>query len=44
MGLGSDGVTTPRLAVRPPREADRARFVELFRDQGLKAGLARILG
>ncbi|WP_157987402.1 GNAT family N-acetyltransferase [Jiangella endophytica] len=28
----TDAVTTPRLQVRPPEEADRARFVELFRD------------
>lgn len=28
-----DVVTTPRLLVRPPREADRARFVELFRNK-----------
>jgi RimJ/RimL family protein N-acetyltransferase len=26
-----DAITTARLLVRPPREADRARFVELFR-------------
>ncbi len=32
---GSDlaAVTTARLLVRPPREADRDRFVELFRDE-----------
>jgi RimJ/RimL family protein N-acetyltransferase len=28
-----DGVRTERLVVRPPREADRDRFVELFRDK-----------
>lgn len=28
----TDAVMTPRLEVRPPREADRARFVELFQD------------
>jgi RimJ/RimL family protein N-acetyltransferase len=28
-----DIVRTARLLVRPPREADRDRFVELFRDQ-----------
>ena len=27
-----DVVTTARLTVRPPRETDRARFVELFCD------------
>ena len=27
-----EGVRTERLVVRPPREADRERFVELFRD------------
>ena len=32
---GSDlgAITTARLLVRPPREADRDRFVELFRDE-----------
>jgi RimJ/RimL family protein N-acetyltransferase len=29
-GLDLDAVTTRRLLVRPPREADRDRFVELF--------------
>lgn len=28
-----DVVTTPRLLVRPPHEADRDRFVELFQDE-----------
>ena len=28
-----DAVSTARLLVRPPREADRDRFVELFRDE-----------
>jgi RimJ/RimL family protein N-acetyltransferase len=28
-----DAVRTERLLVRPPREADRDRFVELFRDE-----------
>ena len=32
-GSGLDGVTTARLLVRPPREADRDRFVELFCSQ-----------
>jgi RimJ/RimL family protein N-acetyltransferase len=30
----ADAITTARLRVRPPREADRDRFVELFRDAG----------
>jgi RimJ/RimL family protein N-acetyltransferase len=30
---GTDVVTTARLQVRAPGEADRARFVELFRDE-----------
>jgi RimJ/RimL family protein N-acetyltransferase len=29
----ADVLTTPRLQVRPPREADRDRFVELFCDE-----------
>lgn len=29
-GADQDAVTTARLLVRPPREADRDRFVELF--------------
>lgn len=29
----ADVVRTPRLLVRPPREGDRARFVELFCDE-----------
>ncbi len=32
-GSDSDAVTTARLLVRPPREGDRDRFVELFRDE-----------
>jgi len=28
-----DAVTTARLLVRPPRETDRSRFIELFRDE-----------
>jgi RimJ/RimL family protein N-acetyltransferase len=32
-GSDSDVVTTARLLVRPPREADRDRLVELFRDE-----------
>lgn len=32
-GPDPDVVTTGRLQVRPPREADRDRFVELFRDE-----------
>lgn len=31
-GSDLDAVTTARLLVRPPQEADRQRFVELFRD------------
>jgi RimJ/RimL family protein N-acetyltransferase len=31
-GPGRDVVATERLLVRPPREADRERFVELFGD------------
>ena len=31
-GSDVDGVRTARLLVRPPREADRDRFTELFRD------------
>ena len=31
-GPDTEGVRTARLVVRPPREADRGRFVELFRD------------
>jgi RimJ/RimL family protein N-acetyltransferase len=29
----ADVITTARLLIRPPREADRPRFVQLFRDQ-----------
>jgi RimJ/RimL family protein N-acetyltransferase len=32
-GPDLDGVTTARLLVRPPRETDRSRFIELFRDE-----------
>jgi RimJ/RimL family protein N-acetyltransferase len=32
-GSDLEVVTTARLVVRPPREADRDRFVELFRDE-----------
>ena len=32
-GPRPDAVTTARLVVRPPVEADRQRFVELFRDE-----------
>ena len=32
-GSDVDVLTTARLQVRPPREADRDRFVELFRDR-----------
>jgi RimJ/RimL family protein N-acetyltransferase len=32
-GPDPDVVTTGRLQVRPPREADRDRFVELFRNE-----------
>lgn len=32
-GAGPGGVRTARLLVRPPREADRARFAALFRDE-----------
>jgi hypothetical protein len=32
-GSGPDDLTTARLLVRLPREADRDRFVELFRDE-----------
>lgn len=32
-GSNLDVVTTARLLMRPPREADRDRFVELFCDE-----------
>lgn len=32
-GSDLDTVSTARILVRPPREADRNRFVELFRDE-----------
>jgi RimJ/RimL family protein N-acetyltransferase len=43
---GSDdlaGVATERLLVRPPREADRARFVELFCDEDFMVFYRRVL-
>ena len=43
---GSDdlsGVATERLLVRPPREADRARFVELFCDEDFMEFYPRVL-
>jgi RimJ/RimL family protein N-acetyltransferase len=33
IGSDLDALTTERLVVRPPREADRDRFVELFCDE-----------
>ncbi|MEV6108087.1 GNAT family N-acetyltransferase [Streptomyces sp. NPDC051940] len=36
-------MTTARLEVRPPRESDRARFVELFRDEDFMVFSPRIL-
>ena len=38
-----DGVRTARLLVRPAREADRARFVELFRDRDFMAYYPQVL-
>lgn len=38
-----DVVTTARLLVRPPREADRDRFVELFRDRDFMAFYPAVL-
>lgn len=38
-----DVVTTQRLLVRPPQEADRARFVELFQDEDFMAFASRAL-
>jgi RimJ/RimL family protein N-acetyltransferase len=38
-----DGIATPRLVVRPPREADRARFVELFCDEDFMVFYPRVL-
>jgi len=35
--------TTARLLVRPPREADRDRFVELFRDEDYMVFYPRVL-
>lgn len=37
------GVVTARLLVRPPRESDRARFVELFCDDGFMVFYRRVL-
>ena len=42
-GSGPDGVTTARLLVRPPREADRERFVELFCDEEFMVFYPRVL-
>jgi RimJ/RimL family protein N-acetyltransferase len=36
-GPEPEGVRTARLVVRSPREADRARFIELFRDADFMA-------
>jgi RimJ/RimL family protein N-acetyltransferase len=36
-GPDPGGITTARLLVRPPREADRDRFVELFGDRDFMA-------
>jgi RimJ/RimL family protein N-acetyltransferase len=38
-----DAVMTARLLVRPPREADRDRFVELFRDEDFMVFFSRVL-
>jgi len=38
-----DAVTTSRLQVRPPQEADRPRFVELFRDADFMAFYPEVL-
>ena len=42
-GSDLDAITTPRLLVRPPREADRARFVELFCDEDFMVFYPRVL-
>lgn len=39
----ADAVTTARLLVRPPREADRDRFVGLFRDEDFMVFYPRVL-
>lgn len=39
----TDGVTTDRLLVRPPQEADRARFIELFQDEDFMAFAPAVL-
>lgn len=36
-------MTTARLLVRPPRDADRDRFVELFRDEDFMVFYPRVL-
>lgn len=38
-----DAITTARLRVRPPREADRSRFVELFCDEDFMVFYPRAL-
>jgi len=38
-----DVVTTARLMVRPPRETDRDRFVEFFRDEDFMVFYPRVL-
>jgi RimJ/RimL family protein N-acetyltransferase len=43
-GPEPDAVMTQRLLVRPPREADRERFVELFRDEDFMAFSPGVLG
>jgi RimJ/RimL family protein N-acetyltransferase len=42
-GSGLDGVITARLLVRPPLEADRERFVELFCDEDFMVFYPRVL-
>ena len=42
-GSDPDVVTTARLLVRPPREADRDRFVELFCDEDFMVFYPRVL-
>jgi RimJ/RimL family protein N-acetyltransferase len=43
-GPEPDAVMTQRLLVRPPRQADRERFVELFRDEDFMAFSPGVLG
>jgi RimJ/RimL family protein N-acetyltransferase len=43
-GSDLDAVTTTRLLVRPPREADRDRFVKLFRDEDFMLFYPSVLG